>query len=65
MGKFQELFIKTGELPVELGKMLNETFEKRQFDDYDVDAVISGEDALTVLENARYFLSRIKNHLNS
>lgn len=41
MIKFHELFIKADLLPVELGKILNETFEKRQFGDYDVDADIS------------------------
>jgi uncharacterized protein (UPF0332 family) len=63
MIKFQELFIKTGLLPVELGKVLNETFEKRQFGDYDVDADISEEDALKVLEKARSFIEKIKDYL--
>ena len=63
MIKFHELFIKTGKLPVNLGKMLNETFEKRQFGDYDVDANISEEEAKEVLENARIFLNEIKTYL--
>jgi uncharacterized protein (UPF0332 family) len=31
--KFHELYIKTGLFPAELGKLFNETFEKRQFSD--------------------------------
>ena len=62
--KFNELFIKTGILPVELGKTLNETFEKRQFGDYDVDADISEQDAKKVLDNARQFLDSIKKNLH-
>ena len=58
--KFNELFIKTGLLPVELGKSLNETFEKRQFGDYDVDASISEQDAEKVVQNARLFLDSIR-----
>lgn len=61
--KFNELFIKTDLLPLELGKMLNDAFEKRQFGDYDVDAEISESDALKLLENARLFLSKIKIYL--
>jgi uncharacterized protein (UPF0332 family) len=63
MIKFHELFIKTGKLPVNLGKMLNETFEKRQFGDYDVDANIREEEAKEVLENARIFMNEIKTYL--
>ena len=40
MIKFHELFIKIELFPIELGRILNETFEKRQFGDYDVDANI-------------------------
>jgi uncharacterized protein (UPF0332 family) len=61
--KFNELFIKTQLLPMELGKILNEAFEKRQFGDYDVDAEISESDALKLLENARMFLDEIKKFL--
>lgn len=62
--KFNELFIKTEILPLELGKTLSETFEKRQFGDYDVDADISEQDAKKVLNNARIFLDSVKKHLD-
>lgn len=61
MAKFHELFIKK-KFPEYLGKMLNETFEKRQFGDYDVDANISKEEAKKVLEDARVFIDTIKLH---
>jgi uncharacterized protein (UPF0332 family) len=63
MSKFHELFIKTNKLPVDLGKMLNETFEKRQFGDYDVDANISEEEAKKVLEDARTFMDKVNIYL--
>lgn len=65
MSKFHEQFIKTNKLPVDLGKMLNETFEKRQFGDYDVDANISEEEARKVLEDARTFLDKVKIYLKN
>ena len=65
MMKFHEIFIKTELLPVESGKILNETFEKRQFGDYDVDADISETDALKVLENTKIFMDKLKTYLKS
>lgn len=62
--KFNELFIKTGLLSVELGKTFSETFEKRQPGDYDVDAEISEQDAKKVLDNSRMFLDSIRNYLS-
>ena len=64
MVKFHELYIKTGKLPIELGKMLIETFEKRQFGDYDVDAHISYEDSKKVLEDTEVFIKKIKAYLS-
>ncbi len=63
MIKFHELFIKTGQLPIQLGKILNETFEKRQIGDYDVDAVISENEAVKVFEDAKLFVGKIKAYL--
>ena len=63
MSKFHELFIKTGKLPIDLGKVLNETFEKRQFGDYDVDANISEEEAKKVLKEASVFMNNVKEYL--
>lgn len=40
--------------------VLNETFEKRQFGDYDVDAEISNEDAKKVLADADKFITHIR-----
>lgn len=63
MVKFHDLFIKTGRLPVVLGRTLNETYEKRQFGDYDIDATITREDAEKVLMNANFFIERLKEYL--
>lgn len=65
MIKFHELFVKSKKLPVELGKMLNEAFEKRQFGDYDIDAHLSGDDAKKVIADARTFIQQIKTYLFS
>jgi len=53
--KFRELFIKTGILDLELSVVLQRSFEKRQFSDYDYDEV-SAEDAKESVEDARYFV---------
>jgi len=57
--------MKTGLLPIELGKMLNQTLEKRQIGDYDVDAIVSEEDALKVLPDSALFLKKVKTYLGS
>jgi len=62
--KFHELFIRTGIIPEGMGKILNETYEKRQLSDYDVDAEISQIEAEKVLENTRLFLDKIKTYLD-
>lgn len=64
MMKFHELFIKAEKLPMELGKILNETFEKRQFGDYDVDAHISEREAKKVLDDTRLFIDKIKSYMD-
>ena len=65
MTKFHELYIKTELLPLQLGKILNETFELRQFSDYDVDAEISEDDAKNVLNNARMFMDTVRTYLHN
>jgi uncharacterized protein (UPF0332 family) len=54
--KFRELFIKTGILDAELSTILQRSFEKRQFSDYDYDEVMQ-EDALESINDARFFLN--------
>jgi uncharacterized protein (UPF0332 family) len=63
--KFHELFIKPGLIPKELGKILNETYEKRQFSDYDMDAEISMAEAEKVHKNTRFLLDAIKYYLDT
>ena len=41
---------------------MNESFEKRQLGDYDVDAIISNNEALKIFENANFFVGKIKTY---
>jgi len=54
--KFRELFIKTRILDKELSTILQRSFEKRQFSDYDYDEVLI-EDAQESIDDARVFFN--------
>ena len=54
--KFRELFIKTSALDADLSSILQRSFEKRQFSDYDYDEVFK-EDASQSLEDAEHFMN--------
>lgn len=55
--KFHELFIKTGKFGKESGKILERNFEARQSADYDMDTDITGEQAQTLIKEAKIFCS--------
>jgi uncharacterized protein (UPF0332 family) len=52
--KFRELFLKTGLWDREFNTILQRSFEKRQFSDYDYDEVLQ-EDAKESVEDAEHF----------
>ena len=55
--KFSEVFIKSKEVPPEMGDMLRQLFDTRQAGDYDFTGNVDEADARESLEMARQFLA--------
>jgi uncharacterized protein (UPF0332 family) len=62
--KFHEVFIKTGKLPMELGTMLHDAFNKRQRADYNFDFDVDKQTADMAFENAGKFVESIKSYIS-
>jgi uncharacterized protein (UPF0332 family) len=60
---FSKHFIKTGVFKKDLGKSLNDAYDKRQIGDYGVGFTISREEAEEVLEKAKNFVKKTKDYL--
>ena len=56
---FSEHFVKTGIFPKEMGKAINQAFEKRQLGDYEYTLVISKTEAKEILESGKEFVKKI------
>ena len=63
--KFSELFIKTGEMSLDLSEWLGHLFDARQEADYDLDAVISSGEALLLIQKAKNILFQTKQYLDT
>jgi uncharacterized protein (UPF0332 family) len=63
ISKFGEHFVKTKILERELGKALNDAYDKRLVGDYGVGFTVSNQQAKDLLETARNFVQKLKNHL--
>ncbi len=61
--KFRELYIKSEILPTSLSQYVEEAFNARQRADYDMDAAITEEAALTIIANAKTLYETTKNYL--
>jgi uncharacterized protein (UPF0332 family) len=53
--KFSEHFIKTGVFPVDVSDSIAMFFDYRQEADYDLDADITADETVTIIEKARSF----------
>jgi len=60
---FGEHFVKTKILERELGKALNDAYDKRLVGDYGVGFTVTEEQAKDLLETARNFVRKLKNYL--
>jgi len=60
---FGEQFVKTGIFPREMGRELNQAFQKRQLGDYEYTFVIAEDEAKQMLETGRSFVDRITKYL--
>lgn len=60
---FGEHFIKTGIFDRELGKTLNDAYDKRLVGDYGIGFIIIEQEAKDLLEISRNFVQELKKHL--
>lgn len=60
---FGKYFVKTGVFEKELGKNLNDAYDKRQIGDYGVGFTITQEEAKEMRATANYFIHEIKSYL--
>jgi len=60
---FGEHFIKTEIFDRNLGKALNDAYDKRLVGDYGLGFIISEEEARDLLETANNFVQKLKNYL--
>lgn len=64
-GYFNREFIKTGILPIELGKLYNKAFEYRQKFDYVDFTVPDSKLVADYIENAKLFVDHIEKYVHS
>jgi uncharacterized protein (UPF0332 family) len=57
---FGEHFVKTGIFEKQLGKALNDAYDKRLVGDYAVGFTIESEEAVGLLKTARDFVQKLK-----
>ena len=62
-GAFGERFVKTGELDPKYHRWLLEAFNKRITADYGVEAVVTPEDVVSMIEHAHEFLHEARRYL--
>jgi uncharacterized protein (UPF0332 family) len=60
---FNQHYVKTGEIEKEYSKFLTAAFKLRTDSDYNDFYIVSKEDAMTQLENAKKFTQRIKQYI--
>ncbi|WP_247232933.1 HEPN domain-containing protein [Telluribacter sp. SYSU D00476] len=63
ISKFNELYVKSGLLPIELSKKLSRTEELREAADYDLDSHSSKEEAAQAIEDATSFMAEVTQYL--
>jgi uncharacterized protein (UPF0332 family) len=63
INKFGEYFIKTKSLERELGKALNDAYDKRIIGDYGVGFTVTKQQAEGLFETAQDFVSKLKDFL--
>jgi uncharacterized protein (UPF0332 family) len=62
---FRQKYIKPGVFPVELSDIIRDAFNIRGKSDYEDFFVISKEDVVQQIENARVFLEAVEAYINS
>jgi len=65
MAAFRQRYIKTGIFPTEFSNVIGDAFIIRGRSDYEDFYVISKEEVIKQLENARTFLAAVEAYLNT
>lgn len=65
MGKFRELYIKTGIFDISYSKMIGDAFDIRGDSDYEDFFLVAKEEVVEQLQNAEVFIVAVKAYLNS
>ena len=63
IGWFNRDFIKTGEIDVSFGKIINDAYENRSDSDYGVFISFSEEDIVTMREDLSLFIKELEKHI--
>ena len=63
LAKFDELFVRQGIFPKEMGRILHHAFDKRKEENYQKSRVITEEQAVEVLRSAEEFVDVITKKL--
>lgn len=61
--KYEELFVKNGRMSKQTSIWVRDAFNLRQEADYDFEAIITGDEAKVLVENAREFYNLVKEYL--
>lgn len=64
ISSFRRLYIKTGIFDVRLSTIISELYDLRTGSDYDDFFVVSGAEVAEQIENAGYFLKKIREYLD-
>jgi len=62
--KFHELYLKTNELPYELGLILQSLYELRQASDYEVEFDPEEEEIEKAMEDLEFFMQTVKEYFS-
>lgn len=63
IGKFRELYIKTGIFDVKYSQVIGDAFDVRNHSDYEDFYIVSIEDAMRQIDNAVEFVAAVKEYL--
>lgn len=64
LSKFDELFVKRGEFPKEMSRIIHRAFDMRQAGDYQKSITLTREQAAEALDSARQFLKTVKDKIS-
>ncbi len=64
LSKFDELFVKRGEFPKEMSRIIHRAFDMRQAGDYQKSITLTREQVAEALDSARQFLKTVEDKIS-